>query len=113
MYRDASNYKQHGHVVLTGEITADQEAVVRANLAVDDTFLPDQVGLPTLQESWETHYDDDHVWHELVAFEVTEAPSDLGLSAADFVAGFVDVVWDVDAAANKLQEFLRNTPKGR
>lgn len=76
MYRDANNFKAYGQVVLTGAITEAQLDALKASLEVDDTFIPEQIGMSHLgysEETWTSfpHDDDDHPFHELFVAEIT------------------------------------------
>lgn len=66
IYRDASNYKSAGHVVLTGEVTPDQWARMVAAIGEGDLgFIAHQVGVPEVFPwLYEEITADDHVWHE-------------------------------------------------
>lgn len=71
LYRDASNYKAHGAVLLSGEATAEHHHRLRESLIDSEYFIPERVGLPSLRErlyqySSGAPTDDDHVLHELV-----------------------------------------------
>ncbi|HBB67911.1 MAG: hypothetical protein A2X28_04030 [Elusimicrobia bacterium GWA2_56_46] len=50
LYRDASNYKQHGRVVLQGVISLSS---IRHLLFDKTYFIPSQVGLPDLQHKFQ------------------------------------------------------------
>lgn len=71
LYRDASNYKAHGAVVVSGSATLEHEHRLRASLIDGEYFIPENVGLPSLRErlyeySGGSPAEDDHVLHELV-----------------------------------------------
>ncbi len=99
MYRDASNYKAYGDILLEGIITDAQIAVLRASLNQDTYYVPGQLGLDHLAlDTWPgSAYEDDHNWHELFLPEirtVDQATSELirergtqeGGTVAEFVA---------------------------
>lgn len=70
LYRDASNYKAWGGVLLVGQFSATLEARVKAVLESETFFVAERVGLPDLREkllSWSNgrSKEDDHEWHEL------------------------------------------------
>jgi hypothetical protein len=46
LYRDASNYKQYASVLLEGEISDEEEALIEASLDGGETFVPTQIGWP-------------------------------------------------------------------
>ncbi len=112
MYRDASNYKQYDAVVFEGEITDAERAVLKANMHQLDhyecytgTFLPEQVGLPSLLEEWDNAYDDDHPWHEMQEVELTSQPA-FEESIHEFVARFNGIEWDEKAANEKVEAHI-------
>ena len=77
MYRDASNYKVYGVAVFAGQIRATEVAAVSAFLK-EDQFIPEQVGLDNPRTKLSSHFDDDHLWCELVGFDQTfSAPTDM------------------------------------
>lgn len=94
-YRDAANYKTFHLIVAEGE--ADSGTYF-SSLHEGDFFLPHDVGLPELQpEVWNT---DDHIWHELIRVEATDAPPDIDLSAKDLASRFRqrgELGWDQSA----------------
>lgn len=115
-YRDASNYKQSDSVVFSGRIIDEQLRRLAAHLDEGTYFIAEQVALPNLRERWDTHYDDDHVWHELVPdddIEYTEAAPTDPRPVADFVDAFVATDWDETAAIDQLERWKRSTPEGR
>lgn len=84
MYRDGSNFKALGDVVLSGLMTPEQIEQVRECLdfSVDadrGQFIPTQIGLPHLGTCWPESFpcEDDHVWHELDTTEIESFPRGL------------------------------------
>lgn len=67
MYRDASNYKFFGSVIISGTIAVSE---LRDYLYETEYFIPECIGLKSLAPS-ETNKDD-HVWHELVGTKQTQ-----------------------------------------
>jgi hypothetical protein len=87
LYRDASNYKQHGEVVLAGEM-AESEAW--SELWEEVYFIPSAVGLANLQHLFREQgfpfpTDDDHPWHEVESICPTKSGSTVALSAAELL----------------------------
>jgi len=102
MYRDASNYKQFGYVIFSGEPTPKDAECVIANLHEGDFFIPGDVSLPSLQEKFESVSVDDHPWHE-IDFRTGAERSPFGLISEDptdarsvheFAEGFAKAKWD-------------------
>ena len=76
MYRDASNYKQHGESIFSNEkqLPVDEiEKQVRACLNDGAYFIARQIHIE--ERFFEALYDDDHPWHEFVRVEATSAPA--------------------------------------
>ncbi len=113
LYRDAANYKQWHSVVLAGELTDAQRALITGALDDGDYFIAEQVGLPNLRERWRSHYDDiDHVWHELTSIDTVDDPPTVTETAATFAARFAGITWDEPAAIARLDAWIANTPPG-
>lgn len=68
LYRDASNYKAWGSLLLEGIASSSQIEELRALMDERRYFIPQQVGAPPLQEQLYEYSrgptEDDHVWHE-------------------------------------------------
>lgn len=72
LYRDASNYKQHGEAVFTnhGRLPVkDIEKQIRAFLKDSENFIARQVNIE--ERFFDALYEDDHPWHEFSRVEVT------------------------------------------
>lgn len=78
LYRDASNSKFRGEVVVAGEW---DEAKLRPYFATADHFIPQEWGLPSLHaEVLAQGYElgeDDHDYHELRECEVTSDTAEI------------------------------------
>lgn len=74
LYRDASNYKAWGTILLSGVPSQSDVAALRACLESDVYFVAEQVGIPAVyKELWELsggRSSDDHALHEFVALRV-------------------------------------------
>jgi hypothetical protein len=71
-YRDADNYKQLEDVVIPGEISEKDKALILSKLDEGMYFIPSQVGLNDLQERMCSPIGDaDHVWHELCEEDIS------------------------------------------
>ena len=101
-YRDADNYKAIHSVILPGTLDAAETNAIRANLDEYEFFIPGQVGLPDLQDSFQNcasywHPEKDHPWHELLRIETTTSPASVtDTTARDFAARFAATAWDSD-----------------
>ena len=76
MYRDASNYKQHGEVILSNETLLTDEEVdkqIRSLLSDGLFFIARQVQIE--ERFFDVVSEDDHPWHEFVSVEVTTDPT--------------------------------------
>lgn len=77
LYRDASNYKAWGTILLSGVPSQNDIAALRACLESDEYFVAEQIGIPAVyKELWDLSggpNSDDHALHEFVALrEATE-----------------------------------------
>ena len=76
-YRDASNYKAWGAILLSGAPSQNDIVALRACLESGEYFVAEQVGVPAVyKELWDLSggpTSDDHALHEFVALrEATE-----------------------------------------
>ena len=76
VYRDASNYKQHGEVILSNETQMTLEEVdkqIHSLLSDGLFFIAQQVQLE--ERFFAVISEDDHPWHEFVQVESTTDPT--------------------------------------
>ena len=76
LYRDASNYKQHGEAILSNETQLAVEEIdqqVRSHLSDGSFFIAQQVHLE--ERFFAVVNEDDHPWHEFVQVEATTDPT--------------------------------------
>jgi hypothetical protein len=76
MYRDASNYKQHGEAIFSNEKQLSVEEIekqIHSCLNDGEFFIARQIDLEEC--FFDTLYDDDHPWHEFVRLEATDDPT--------------------------------------
>lgn len=76
LYRDASNYKQHGEVILSNETQLAVEEIdqtIRSHLSDGSFFIARQVQLE--ERFFAAVNEDDHPWHEFVQAEMTNDPT--------------------------------------
>lgn len=66
LYRDASNYKAHGELLLLGNASTADIAEIRRHLDMGEYFVAELVGVPPLQGELGVSNDDDHDFHEFV-----------------------------------------------
>lgn len=96
LYRDASNYKQHNEVVVSGTFTPEQIEAIIGCLDAGEYFIPVQVGFP--EERFEKITEDDHCWFELSrdGFEETDAEANIDMAPSEVVAKFLEAKgnWD-------------------
>lgn len=102
LYRDASNYKAWGSLLLEGSATEEDIEVLRVQLDGGEFFIAEQVGVPTLYaELWQLSdgpSDDDHVWHTFHELRPA-SPEDISKApwgrVVDLVARFKSISkWD-------------------
>lgn len=75
LYRDASNYKQHGEAILSNETQLAVEEIdqtIRSRLSDGLFFIARQVQLE--ERFFAAVNEDDHPWHEFVQVEATTDP---------------------------------------
>lgn len=74
LYRDASNYKAWGEILLSGAPTEGEIAALRDCLESGEYFVAEQVGIPALYDQLWTlsggPTEDDHALHEFVGVRV-------------------------------------------
>ena len=110
-YRDASNYKAWGRILLNGRLSDADRALVIDSLEDGEFFVAEQVGIPPLYQALYQLSDgpteDDHGWHEFVAF-TDQVPADdepLWGSANDLALRFAGVKrWNVAMSENATRE---------
>jgi hypothetical protein len=77
LYRDASNYKAWGGLLLSGIPSQSDISALQACLESDVYFVAEQVGIPAVyKELWDLfggRTSDDHALHEFVALRVATA----------------------------------------
>jgi hypothetical protein len=109
LYRDASNYKAFGAILLSGYPSQDEIAALRACLESGEYFVAEQVGIPAIyKELWELSdgpTSDDHALHEFVELRVAseEERTTLPLfgTLSGLLAAFQSVrTWDYSLSPN-------------
>ena len=108
LYRDASNYKSWGSLLLEGRATETELEQLRAQLNCDEFFIAEQVGIPPLYaELWKFSdgpTKDDHVWHtfhELRQADQEEITGEPWGSVSELIARFKSVnKWDEQLSPN-------------
>lgn len=104
-YRDASNYKVWGHVLLQGNFGPTEVGRLRQCFDAEEFFIAEQLGLPPLYaELWAFSggpTSDDHVWHTFHALRLAE-PDDAEGYIFDTVENFVARVEAITQRDEKL-----------
>lgn len=108
LYRDASNYKSWGSLLLEGRVTGAELEQLHAQLNCDEFFIAEQVGIPPLYEGlWQFSdgpTEDDHVWHtfhELRQADAKEITGEPWGSVSDLIERFKSVnKWDEQLSPN-------------
>lgn len=80
LYRDASNYKQHGSIVYSNPNSVSLDIMKKAiipNLIDGEFFVASDWELPSLL--FETLTEDDHEWHEFASIELTDDEPQLSI----------------------------------
>lgn len=94
LYRDASNYKSWGSLLLEGRATEIELEQLRAQLNCDEFFIAEQVGIPTLYDELWSPTEDEHVWHTFHELRQAEAEEITGQpwgSVSELIARFKSV----------------------
>lgn len=103
LYRDASNYKAWGELLLDGDLSEVEIARMTARFEDGEFFIAEQIGVPALCEQlWQecqsaSSVELDHVWHEFSAVRpATEA--DIGrLTRWGSAAALLNAVEKIDS----------------
>jgi len=103
LYRDASNYKSWGSLLLEGRATEADIELLRARLESGEFFIAEQVGIPPLYaELWQFSdgpTENDHVWHTFHELRQANAEEIAGApwgTVADFMARIKNVkIWNL------------------
>ena len=70
LYRDASNYKSYGYLLLRGDFSEECQSTLEKHCEGTELFIAEQIGIPPLYEQLWTkfggHNRDDHALHELI-----------------------------------------------
>lgn len=73
LYRDASNYKAWGEILLSGSPTDSEIAALRVCLESGEYFVAEQLGIPAVyEELWKFSggpTENDHALHEFIGVE--------------------------------------------
>lgn len=112
LYRDGGNWKTFGSLLLSGHATEAASSAIKQALDYGDTFVAEQVGIPSLCAQ---HFRDcgadgagelDHAYHEFFALRSATQEDVHALTVfgplADMVQSFkrVDGRWDVRLSPN-------------
>ncbi|MBK1666601.1 hypothetical protein CKO28_00905 [Rhodovibrio sodomensis] len=98
-YRDGANYHTQRTYIVAGGLSAAEIDEISLRLDEGEYFIPGQVGLPDLQDSFvgcASHWDPqlDHPWHLLGEIESTPKPATVALEARELLRRFREVQWD-------------------
>lgn len=113
-YRDASNYKAWGEILLSGIPSQNDIATLRTCLESDEYFVAEQVGVPAVyKELWDLSggpTSDDHALHEFVNLRqaTTEDTATLHLfgSLSNLLGAFQAVTaWDYSLSPNSTVDY--------
>jgi len=97
-YRDASNYKVWGTLLLEGVAKEIDLQVLASKFESGELFIAEQLGVPALYaDLWEFSggpTEDDHVWHTFHALRAV-TPDDSGAAVFGSVANLVEKIKSV------------------
>ncbi len=109
LYRDASNYKAWGAILLSGIASQNDIAALRACLESGEYFVAEQVGIPVVyKELWDLSggtNDDDHALHEFVALRAANEDEIKSLHLFGKLSGLLNsfqavTMWDYSLSPN-------------
>jgi hypothetical protein len=108
LYRDASNYKSSGSVLLGGTIDEGKVASLVSNFEDGVFFIPEAIGIPELRSKLYEYggpNSDDHEYHEFVCLRTANDEDIVLLKLHDTLDKFILAV----AHANKgcLSDYAR------
>jgi hypothetical protein len=106
LYRDASNYKVHGSLILRGRVTGGELASLTQRLEEGCFFVAEQVGIPPLYARLTKLSGgvtpDDHAWHSFEAMEVVNRRAPLAVwgTVDELLKKFASVkTWRINLSA--------------
>jgi len=88
LYRDASNWKNWGEIIVSGW-RHDVEERLKKTLDYGKFFIADQVNIP--QKFFATIDDDDHCWHEFHSLEKTDQEANDSRTIDELLTAFEKV----------------------
>lgn len=111
MYRDGSNYKQHGAIYLDTPLSEGETAALKSTLDDAEYFLPEQLGLGIEElnvNAGNFPNDEDHPWHEmqLPAYMAAAEEGVTVISKDEFLKAMLLAAkegWNADAAGARLK----------
>lgn len=105
LYRDASNYKAFGLLLLKGAASADDVKTWRQHFESGEFFIAEQLGIPALYaELWafsDGATEDDHVWHTFEELRAATA-ADLTLPVFGTVKSLAKKIKSVEVWSQNL-----------
>lgn len=109
LYRDASNYKAWGGLLLSGIPSQSDVAALRACLESDVYFVAEQVGIPAVyEELWDLsggRTSDDHALHEFVTLRAATEDERESLALFGTLSSLIEAFqavskWDYSLSPN-------------
>jgi hypothetical protein len=93
LYRDAGNYKTHGHVIFSNPDNLSVEKIekeFRKQLIDSEFFDPDELKIPRLKhEAFSYDPELDHSWNEFDSFKETDEQITMGQNISEFSQDFI------------------------
>ena len=105
-YRDASNYKAHGAVLLDGQLDEARKREIQDRFEREEYFVAERLGVPDLRPklwAWSEGQpnQDDHSWHEFSGLRDATTTDQQTLDRCGSVEDFVARVLDEDQILSK------------
>jgi hypothetical protein len=103
-YRDASNYKAYGELLLSGGFSKEQQLLIEKHCESGQFFIAEQLDIPALYKQLWAYSDgpneDDHAWHEYLGLRQASIEAQDSLkhwgTVDELVGRFKSVTtWDV------------------
>jgi len=100
-YRDASNYKAYGELLLSGGFNQKQQLIIEKHCESGQFFVAEQLNIPALyKQLWAYSNgpnEDDHAWHESLGLRQASIEEQRALKCWGSVDELVNRFKSVDA----------------
>lgn len=113
LYRDASNYKAFGAIILTGSICDNYAEKLRSLLECNQFFIAEQINIPTLHSKLFEYsngpIEDDHGYHEFFQFRPSTSYDISSFKVWGSTENFLEALFAIDNNWDVcLSEYVKN-----